>query len=477
MDSVVEEKKTAAPKQESFRDTVSTIDKDGKRVWLFPQKPKGRFYNMRNALTWVYLVVFFALPFIKVNGDPLFLFNVVERKFILFGMIFWPQDFFLFGLGLLIFIVFIALFTVVYGRVFCGWACPQTIFMEMIFRRVEFWIEGDANHQRALDRQKWNSEKVLKRSAKFAAFFAISFLITNTMYSYIIGADSLIKIISEPISLHAGGFIGIMVFTGIFFAVYSWFREQVCLIVCPYGRMQGVLLDKNSIVVAYDHERGEPRHKFRKEETTEKGDCIDCFQCVKVCPTGIDIRNGTQLECINCTACIDACDHMMEAVKRPKGLIRFASENQITERKKFRFTGRMKAYTAILVLLIALEVFLVAGRSDVDVTILRAKGMLYQEQPDNRISNLYSVKLLNKTREDMPLHIKVENLPASVQIIGNGLHVKKEGMATGEFFVIVDKKSLNDRKTKIEIGLYSGEKKIKTIKTNFLGPVMLNNKH
>lgn len=459
---------------EGFRDHIGTVDENGKRKWLYPSKPNGKLYNYRKYLSYLYLIVFFGLPFIKVHDEPLFLLNVLERKFILFGMIFWPQDFFIFGIGLLTFIVFIALFTVIYGRVFCGWACPQTIFMEMLFRRIEYWIEGDATHQKALKKANWNTDKVLKRSIKYILFFALSFLIANTFMAYIIGVDDLFKIIREPISRHIAGFISIFLFTGIFFFVYSWFREQVCLIVCPYGRMQGVLLDKDSVVVAYDYVRGEDRHKFKKNEIRTAGDCIDCNLCVKVCPTGIDIRNGTQLECINCTACIDACDHIMEGVGLKKGLIRFDSENGIKNKVKLAFTGRMKAYSVVLILLIGIESFLLISRSDYDATIIRAKGMLYQEQSNNQVSNLFTIKLVNKTRKDLPVEIKVEEFPnAKIEVIGKELAVKKEDMTQGSFFLFINKKDIKKRKTELRIGVYSNGKLIKTVKTNFLGPVAI----
>lgn len=457
--------------EEAFRDSITTIDKEGKRAWIFPNKPSGKYYNLRTYFTWLYIIVFVTLPFIKLNGEPLFLFNVAEKKFILFGAIFWPQDFFIFGLGMLIFIVFVALFTVVFGRLFCGWACPQTVLMEMVFRKIEYWIEGDANYQKALKNGPWNFDKIKKRSLKFIIFFVLSVIIANILLSYLIGMDNVLKIASEPFSKHTGGFVSMMIFSTVFFFIFWWFREQACLIVCPYGRMQGVLLDKNSVVVAYDYVRGEERHKFKKNETRTGGDCIDCGLCVKVCPTGIDIRNGTQLECTNCTACIDVCDHMMEGVGFEKGLIRYSSENGIKNKVKLAFTNRMKAYTVVLILLIGIEAGLLITRSDYDATILRAKGMLYQERPNNQISNLFTIKLVNKTRNKLPVELKIENFPSNIELIGKSIEVKAEGVTEGEFFVFMDKTKLLGRKTKIEIGVYSNGKKIKTVKTNFLGPI------
>jgi len=457
--------------KENFRDSIATINEEGKRNWIYPTKPKGKLYDLRKYFSYGYLVVFFGLPFIKVAGEPLFMFNIIERKFILFGMIFWPQDFFIFGLGMLIFIVFIALFTVIFGRVFCGWACPQTVFMEMLFRRIEYWIMGDANQQRAWKKMSWNKEKISKTSVKYILFFALSFIIANTFLSYIIGMDEVIKIATDPLKQHLGGLVSILIFTSVFFFIYSWFREQVCIIMCPYGRMQGVLLDKESIIVAYDYTRGEPRHKFTKDTSIEKGDCIDCGLCVKVCPTGIDIRNGTQLECVNCTACIDACDHMMESVKYPTGLIRFDSEKGIADKKKLRFTTRMKAYSVVLLILIGVEAILLATRSDYDATILRAKGMLYQERENKQVSNLYTIKFVNKTRDSFPVELRIENLIGRIEVMGKDLSTKKEAMSTGEFFVYLNKSDIKTRKTKLIIGIYSNNKKIKTVKTSFLGPV------
>lgn len=456
----------------TFRDSLATVDKQGKRNWIFAQQPKGRYYNIRSLLSIFYFSVFFSLPFISINGRPLLLLNVVEGKFILFGAIFWPQDFFIFGLAMLAFILFIVLFTMAFGRLFCGWMCPQTIFMEMLFRRIEYWIEGDAAAQRMLAKQPWNTDKIIRKTAKHLVFYALSFLIANIFLAYIIGAKTLGKIITAPLSEHTGGFIAILVFSGVFYGVFAFMREQICTIVCPYGRLQGVLLDKNSILVAYDYERGEPRGKFRKDDTRAIGDCIDCAQCVKVCPTGIDIRNGTQLECVNCTACIDACDHMMDKTGRARGLIRYASENGIAQKAPLRFTPRLRIYSGILTLLLGAIVFMLASRKPVSGTIMRTAGMLYQERGADSISNLYRIKLINKTTTEIPLQLKLEDEPGHVEVVGKStITVKAEGQGEGTFFIIVPKAALRNRKSTLYIGLYEGDQRITRMRTTFLGPV------
>lgn len=458
--------------EESFRDSISTISENGKRKWIFAQKPKGKFYNARTLVSIFYLLLFFLLPFVRINGDPFFLFNVLERRFIFFGVTFWPQDFFIFGIGMLVFIVFVVLFTVVFGRVFCGWVCPQTIFMEMVFRRIEYWIEGDASRQRQLDKMPWNTEKITKRGIKHITFFLLSFLIANTFLAYIIGTDELFKIIREPVFLHIGGFSSLLIFTGIFYAVYAWFREQVCLIVCPYGRLQGVMTDRNSILVAYDYLRGEPRGKFKKSDSNQ-GDCIDCAQCVKVCPVAIDIRNGTQLECTNCTACIDACDFMMEKTGKPKGLIRYASENGIAKGEKLRLNSRIIAYSCVLTALIGILVILLVTRKDVDATILRTPGMLFQEQGRDHISNLYTIRLINKSHKDVPLTLKLESGQGKIQLVGKKIKVPKASRAETAFFIILPREKIKKRKTKLYIGIYNGNKRLQTVSTTFLGPLTI----
>jgi cytochrome c oxidase accessory protein FixG len=458
---------------ESFRDRLATVDAKGKRKWIFAQKPAGRFYNIRTWVSWGFFALFFALPFIKVNGRPLFQFNIPEAKFIIFGKIFWPQDFFIFGLAMVTFIIFIVLFTAAFGRLFCGWVCPQTIFMEMLFRKVEYLIEGDAAKQKMLKNAPWTARKFRIKVSKHVAFFLLSFIIANFFLSYIIGMDELIKIITEPLTQHVGGFIAIVIFSAVFYGVYAYFREQACTVVCPYGRLQSVLLDRNSMIVAYDYKRGEPRGKYKKDKEAQAslGDCIDCFQCVKVCPTGIDIRNGTQMECVGCTACIDACDKMMDAVGRPRGLVRYASENNISDGSKLRFTGRMKLYSVLLLVLAGILTTLLVTRKDVGASIIRAPGILYQERGTDSISNLYTIKIVNKTLKDIPLTLKVESAPGRiVEADQQDILVKKEAQGKASFFIILPRNYINKRKTEVTVGLYEGDRKIMNVKTNFMGP-------
>lgn len=459
--------------KESFRDRIATVDAEGKRNWIYAKKPKGKFYNIRTYVSWFFFVLFFSLPFITLNGRPLFLFNVLQAKFILFGKVFWPQDFFIFGIIMITFIVFIILFTAAFGRLFCGWICPQTIFMEMLFRKVEYALVGDAAKQKLLAKSDWDLNKIVRVSSKHIIFYVLSFIIANYFLAYIIGVKDLWSMIKSP-SENVGTLVALFIFSGVFYAVYAFFREQACTVVCPYGRLQGVLLDKNSMIVAYDYKRGEERKKYNKNEIRTAGDCIDCYQCVKVCPTGIDIRNGTQMECVGCTACIDACDHIMESVGFKKGLIRYASEEGIANKEKLHYTRRMKMYTALLILLTGLLTTLLVTRKDITATIMRTPGLLYQEMGKDSISNLYNIKVVNKTIHHIPLTIKIEDNSGTVQVAGKEVMVQSEGQGSGSFFVILPRKLITERKTIVKLGLYQGNKKITDIKTSFLGPIFSN---
>ncbi|WP_394972982.1 cytochrome c oxidase accessory protein CcoG [uncultured Croceitalea sp.] len=471
-----------AQDQENFRDSIGTINEEGKRAWVFPKKPSGKFWKYRKYVSYFLLVFLISVPFIKIDGNQFLMFNVLERRFNIFGFPFWPQDFHLFVISMIIGVIFVAFFTVAFGRIFCGWMCPQTIFMEMIFRRIEFWIDGDRGAQIRLNRQKWDAEKIRKRITKWMAFFIISFLIANVFLAYLIGSDRLIQYITDGPLQHISTLMSLLIFTAVFYFIFAWFREQVCIIACPYGRMQSVLLDNKSIVVAYDHMRGEGengRKKFRKNEDREilgHGDCIDCFQCVNVCPTGIDIRNGTQLECVNCTACIDECDTIMEKVNLPKGLIRYASEDEITKKEKFKFTPRLKGYTAVLTILTGVLVGMLFLRNDLEANILRLPGQLYEHKEGNIISNVYTYKLVNKTTKDVnDVSFKLLSHKGFVKLVRNqDFKVPAQDLAEGTLFIEIDNSAIESDKEKVKVGVYSGDKLIETTRTAFLAPRSYN---
>jgi polyferredoxin len=489
---------------EEYRDHIATVDKDGKRIWLYPKQPKGRFYKYRTWVSFVFLAFFLLTPFIKTGGEQFLLFNILERKFVLFGLLFTPQDFHLFVLAMLTFIVFIILFTVAYGRLFCGWVCPQTVFMEMFFRKIEYWIEGDAGAQRKLDQAPWSREKIRKKVFKHVVFFSIAVLVSNYFLAYIIGMDRVLGIIRAPIRESWSGFSAMLLFSGLFYGVFARLREQVCTTICPYGRLQSVLLVKDSIVVAYDPVRGEPRTKLKKEKPVESaqttghrnpvqqirdsvgaasehfepassktkiGDCIDCKLCVAVCPTGIDIRNGTQLECTNCTACMDACDAVMDKVGRPRGLIRYDSMTGIESGKSRFFTPRVYAYTGVLIALLALDVFLIARRGILESIILRSPGQLYQQKDETRLTNLYTYVLINKTNKDLPVQMSSPTAGAVISIVGEiPTQIPKNGKIEGAFFIEMPENQLRGRKTPIQIEIVSNGKKVDAVTTNFMGP-------
>ena len=507
MSSIVDQNIEEHQDSEQYRDKISTVDKSGKRIWIYPKKPKGPFYDYRKLVSYALLLFLFGMPFIKWNGRPIMLFNILETEFIIFGVYFSPQDFHLFGIAMIIGIVFISLFTVVFGRLFCGWVCPQTIFMEMVFRRIEYWIEGDANAQKRLNRQDWTIDKKLKKLTKHFLFILVSVLISHTFLSYIIGVDKVLQIITDPIGEHLGGFIAMVIFTGVFYGVFSILREQVCTTICPYGSLQGVLLDDDSLAVYYDFERGEPRgklvkprqgkksncvdgcssckvsgsncpadalkvelDKINKLKAKPKGDCIDCNLCVQVCPTGIDIRDGLQLECVNCTACMDACDEVMTKIKKPEGLIRIDSYNGIVNSKKSIWNKRVAAYSLLLVALLGLESFLFISRADVETLLLRTPGMLYQEQ-DSYITNLYNYQLINKSNKEVAVTFKVEGKEYIIfEPVGKAPTTIENKVTEGALFIKIPKDQIEKRSTKLNVQVFGDGELLDVTKTTFLGP-------
>jgi cytochrome c oxidase accessory protein FixG len=476
---------TKRENRDDFRDHLATADKEGRRKWLYPRKPRGRYFRARTYVSWLLLAVMFAGPFIRVHGNPLLLLNFVERKFVILGQIFWPQDMIISAVTLLIFFTGIIVFTAAFGRLWCGWTCPQTVLMEMVFRKIEYYIEGDSAAQRSLAKAPWNADKIFKKFSKHILFFALSFVVGNTLLAYFIGTDQLGNIIADTPANHIQGLTFMMLFTLVFYGIFARFREQACTFICPYGRFQSALLDENTVVVAYDYKRGEKRgtlstRRREAEGSTSSrnpppdvggyGDCVNCFACVSVCPTGIDIRNGTQMECVHCTACIDACDNVMDKIRRPRGLIRYASLNGIERSEKLRLTPRLIGYCVLLAALIGLWMVLVFTRTEVETTFLRAPGALFQQTADGRFSNLYTVKVVNKTSREVPIQMRLENIQGDLQVMSSDIVVAPEKLAENSILIALDKSVLKSGTTPVVVGVYSHGKRIQTIKTSFIGP-------
>ena len=456
---------------EAYRDSISIVSREGKRTWIYPKKPGGRFHAARIAITVLLMAILVGIPFITVRGQPFVLFDVLDRRFILFASVFGPHDFYLLALAVITGVVFIILFTVVFGRLFCGWVCPQTVLMEMVFRKVDYWLEGDHRQQRRLNASPWTRDKVARKLAKYAVYFGLSFLISNMLLAWVIGVDRLWTIVTDPPGEHLAGLAAMLVFTAVFYWIFAWFREQACILICPYGRLQGVLLDSNSIVIAYDHVRGEPRGRLRRNVPRSEGDCIDCSQCVEVCPTGIDIRNGTQLECVNCTACIDACDDIMVKIGKPRGLVRYDSANGIASSKRKLWTPRVIGTTTLLVVLGSILGAMLVTRTELDVTILRAPGMFYQEHPDGRISNVYDVTVVNKTFASMPLLFRLKGIEGTLEVIGGDMTVAPQAVQEAKILVFLAADRLTAMSTPLAIDVVSGTASVGAVTTTFLGPV------
>ena len=456
--------------ESTFRDRPTTFSKEGKRLWLFPKMPKGKLYNIRRAISWSLLAFFYAAPFLKFRGEPLIFLNFLERKFVLFGNTFYPQDFYLLVLAVIALVVFIVLFTVIYGRIFCGWVCPQTVFLEFLYRPIEYLIDGDSNQQQKLANQEMDAAKALKRILKHGIYLIISFFTILTFMTYVIGTAEVGKLLEGWPLEGFGILMGVLAFTGAHYFVFAWFREQVCTMVCPYGRLQGVMLDVNTILVAYDYKRGEPRGRG------EKGDCINCRKCVAVCPTGIDIRNGTQLECINCTACIDACNSVMSVMNKPSGLIRFASEKSISEGQKGRFNARVISYSVVLFSLLILITYLFTVRGSFETHIIRSQGTMFQEYGPDSYSNLYNLELVNKTNSEVKVALKLLSPEGEVMVMGDSLKATKGEVIQRNLLIVLKKSDVKSSNNHLEIGVYEAGKLVDQISSTFVGPNSLDKK-
>jgi cytochrome c oxidase accessory protein FixG len=455
---------------DTFRNELASVHRDGRRKWVYARQPEGRYYRARTILSWFLLAFLVSAPFIRLNGQPLILLDFLERRFVFFGLIFWPQDFYLAVLLALTVLVTLALSTTAVGRIWCGWLCPQTVFMEMLFRKIEYLIDGSAAQQLRRDRAPATALTWLRRGLKHAIFFALSFLIANVFLAYIIGADELWQIVTDPPGQHLTGLTAITVFSFTFYAVFARFREQACTLACPYGRVMSALIDAHTLTVTYDARRGEPRGHLHATGHT-LGDCVDCAQCVTVCPTGIDIRNGIQLECINCTACIDACDVVMKKLARAPGLIRITSHEAVRTGVSRWLTARVKAYASVWAVLTAAVVTLVAIRPDLDVLILRQPGTMFVEVGNDAVANFYTVQVINRTNHSHALdYTAVWPAGARVEALGPIATADPYGLIESRLLLRVPTGALQGATTPVRFEIRADGKVLETIDSTFIGP-------
>lgn len=427
---------------ESPEEVLTTLTRDGKRKWIYPVPAPGKLLNARRIVGWLLIVFFVALPIVPINGNPAIFLDLASRQFHLFGATFFPTDTFLLWLLAVAIGAGILLFTAVLGRVWCGWACPQTVYLEFVYRPIERFIEGGENARRKRDAGPWTFDKAWRRSLKVLIFGVISFLLAHTFVAYFAGWSNLLEWMQGDPREHWGYFVMMSVVTLGMLYNFGYFREQLCTIACPYARFQSVLLDPDSLIVSYDPNRGEPRGRGKKREGL--GDCVDCMACVRTCPTGIDIRDGLQMECIACTQCIDACDSIMDRVGKPRGLIRYSSERAIEDGAPTRaLRPRTLVYGSVFLIMLAAFSFKVATREAYDVNIGRVVDAPYMELPDGRIANRLRIRVRNQTPETATFSIGVaEPANAEVRVVGvQPISVNSTEMERPEVWVIVPREA------------------------------------
>lgn len=387
------------------KERLASTSETGSRIYFYPAKVVGFFRTYRNWVYRVLILFFIALPWIKVSGRQWMLLDVVHRRFSIFGLQFWGHDAPMLVVVLLAFVLFMGLLTALLGRAWCGWACPQTVFIDQVYRKIEEWIEGAPLVRKRRNDGPMTAKKFSLKSIKWSLYTIVSLVLTHSFLALFVGSDNLLEMIQHSPIEHPSAFLVILFTTAIILFDFGWFREQFCIIACPYGRMQSVMMDDNSLVIGYDEKRGEPRKKRKAD--TDQGDCINCYRCVQVCPTGIDIRRGVQLECIMCTACIDACDTVMTKIGKPKGLVRYDSEASLKQNKKTQFIRpRIAIYTVLLIAAITTLSFLVSHRNPVDTFFVRGKNTPYVVTENGWIRNQFNVRIHNQQFEDIDIEFK-----------------------------------------------------------------------
>lgn len=452
-----------------FRETLYTVDKTGKRNWVYPTVVKGFFYRNRTVVIILLLLNYLSLPWLTVANKQAVFLDIFNRRFVFFGQTFWATDTGVLAIVLGALGVSLFFFTALLGRVWCGWACPETVFLEFVFRPIENLIEGSPAQRKKLDQGPWDLNKIIRKGLKYLVFIVLSWFIASTFLAYFLGRERLLEMMRHSPSQNIEMFVLTLAMMGVMLFQFGWFREQFCTVLCPYARFQSVLMDANSILVGYDKSRGEPRGKSKDSGS---GDCVDCGLCLRVCPTGIDIRNGTQLECIHCAACVDACDSIMVKLNRPKGLIRYSTENQLEGKAQKIFRPRVVIYGLILFIYFCAFIYYLSHRQLTDVRILRGKtDAPFSILENNRLINHFTLHVSNKGEEENNYFLKVHDnsqVEATVPLVP--FNLKADSDASIPVFFQFNKELLHQGKASIEVEVYSEKGFSTLVKVTLLGP-------
>ncbi len=445
------------------------MNEDGSRRWIRPKPSDGPWLTRRQVVAYVLMVVYLAIPHVSINGKPSILLDAVRREFTLFGYTFLATDTVLFMLLLGTLVLLVFTFTALFGRVWCGWGCPQTVWMEFLFRPIERWVEGGRMGSMQIDKTRGHLHP--RRLLKYAIYLAIALVLAHTFLAYFVGVDALkVWVTRSPVE-HPSSFAVMAVTTVLVFLDFAYFREQTCTIACPYGRWQSVLLDKSSLIIAYDYGRGEPRGKGTKQRQASLGDCIDCGACVATCPTGIDIRDGLQMECIHCTQCADACDAIMESVGKPKGLIRYTSREILAGEKRHLLRPRTVLYPVALALVAGTLVYQLDNKAAADVTLLRSVERPFTEEADGRISNQVRVKIANRAGEDRAYTLTVVGADDGTVVIPvNPFPIGAGRTETTSLFILLPRASFAGGDRMVTLRVSDGEDFTGEYAYRLLGP-------
>ena len=446
---------------------LSTLEKDGSRRWLKPRLSVGGYLKARRAVAYALILIFTLTPYLRMNGKPLVLLDVVHRRFTLFGYTFLPTDTVLLALLIVTILVGIFLLTALFGRVWCGWACPQTVYMEFVYRPIERLFEGTKGRGGSAKRELagW------RKPARFVVYLLVSMFLAHTFLAYFVGVENLLKWVTSSPLKHPVAFVVMAATTGLMLFDFGYFREQTCIIACPYGRLQSALLDSQSLIVTYDENRGEPRGKARKSGEDAKGDCVDCHLCVETCPTGIDIREGLQMECIGCAQCIDACAPVMQKLGREPGLIRYSTQAAMQGEKKRLLRPRVVIYPLIMLIVLAMFGVAIGTKQSADVLVMRSRGKPFETIGGGMVANTMQVKITNRT--DEPRQYLIE--PADERIARIETGSEPTDIAPGEshaynVMIVVPRSAFTDGKLEAGLRITDGAGYDQTVSCRLLGP-------